>query len=299
MRYACERCREEVALRDELSHLERARLAAHLEACTACRSFADRWAVTIECARASVPMLTLARKDAILNLIGIRCEPPRKHGSPRRRAAAFVALAAGLVLFALVRPGSEEVAGPVHLPRETARLPAAAPAALPAAATASAETPRPAVAGAARREPRPTPRAEPRERKSALAPPAEIAPPRARDLPLALDAGTLYAEAERAMEEGRPAETARLLEELVIRRPDTPEAQTARLELGMLYAGDLDEPARAVDHLSAFVAREREPSARGAARALLCQLVPVIEGTRVCWPGVAALGEKMSQGSAP
>jgi hypothetical protein len=45
-----------------------------------------------------------------------------------------------------------------------------------------------------------------------------------------------------------------------------------------------------VDHLSAFVAREPEPSARAAARGLLCPLLPAGERSRTCWPGLAALG---------
>jgi len=44
--------------------------------------------------------------------------------------------------------------------------------------------------------------------------------------------------------------------------------------------------------LSDFVARETEPSARGAAKALLCRLLPAAERDRVCWPDLAALGER-------
>ncbi len=293
MRYGCEQCREEVAVRDGLSHLARARNAAHLEACTSCRSFADRWAATIESARASAPMLTEARKDALLDLISVWCDPPRRRTIPGWRAAAVVISAAALLLFALVRSRTE-VASPKPVPGDAAREASpsvAAPAPLPAPASLRPEVPRSAVASGARRVQRTTAPAELEERpRTAPVPSTEIAPSRAGELPHPIDPGSLYADAERALAEGRPAEVARILEDLVDRAPDTPEAQTARLELGRLYAGALERPARAVAHLSAFVAREREPSARGAAKGILCPLLPAAERNRVCWPGVAALG---------
>jgi hypothetical protein len=117
-----------------------------------------------------------------------------------------------------------------------------------------------------------------------------MAASQAADIPHPFDSGSLYVDAERALSEGRPARAALLLEELIDRAPDEPEAQIARLELGRLYAGALQRPARAVAHLSAFVAREPEPSARMAAKGLMCRVLPAAERRLVCWPGLAALG---------
>jgi hypothetical protein len=104
-------------------------------------------------------------------------------------------------------------------------------------------------------------------------------------------AGDIYLEAERALAGGRPAAAARILEDLIERLPETPEAQSARLELGRLYAGPLGQPAHAVVHLSAFVEIERDPSARGAAKGLLCSLVPAAERDRICWRSLALGGD--------
>ncbi|HET8539449.1 MAG TPA: hypothetical protein VFL83_06210 [Anaeromyxobacter sp.] len=299
MRYGCEQCREEVAVRDGLSHLARARLAAHLEACTSCRSFADRWATTLEHARASAPTLGEATKDGILDLVCARCEPARGERIPRWRAAAVVVVPVALLLFAIVHSRTE-VTGPPTVPVNAVRdgsASVAPPAPLPVGAPSTAAAPRSAASAAPRVQRTRAPAQLEERPRAAPVPPVEIAPPRTGVLPHRIDPGSLYADAERALAEGRAAEAARILEDLVGRAPEAPEAQTARLELGRLYAGALGRPARAVAHVSAFVAREREPSARRAAKGLLCPLLPAAERNRVCWPGVAALGG--SSGSPP
>jgi len=325
MRYDCEQCRSEVPARhgDELSHLAAARLAAHLAGCASCRAYAARYATAIEAARAWRPALTAARKEAILDRVSARGEPVRGRGGQRwfvaavslPTAAALVVLA--FVLFVVARPGPEVATTPppvaldapreglgaraTHDPRAGAGAGAAhsqtspAPADRIAPSTAEpiarpAER-RPAVVHGARRAARPVEGVAREGARSPLpAPAAEAAPSPAPDAPAPSSATSLYAEAERALAEARPAGAARILEELIERAPDSAEAQAARLELGRLYAAALGHPARAVVHLTAFVTREREPGARGAARRLLCRLLPAAERDGSCWPGLAAAG---------
>jgi len=303
MRYSCEQCREEVSVRErgDLSHLERARLAAHLDACPSCRSWSHRYAATIEAASAWAPGLTAQGREAILDRICARCGPPPPRPAPLWRAAApwlpaAVSVAALVLAVALVLPESEiarrrTAAGDAR----SAGIPPPAP---PARREGPPEEPGAGIArengateaGSRARAGRRSVATPPRAARpapgagAAAAPPGEVAPsPRPP---------SLYEEAERALADDRPEAAARLLEELIERAPGSEDAQAARLELGRLYAGPLGDPARAVFHLSRFVAREPEPSARGAARGLLCRLLPAGERTRVCWPGLAALGER-------
>jgi hypothetical protein len=319
MRYTCQQCREEVSVRpsDELSHLARARLAAHLDACSSCRSYALRYAATIDATRAWTPVLTEATKDAILDRLCPRREPVPSRPVPRWRAAAvWLGPAVALAAFALVRWGTEiarppvagdaarEDAPPLALSAAPAGQARAAPQAQIgpacgeelsplAGATARTEGRGPVTAIGSRRVRRAVAPAAPAGPAPAPpAPSAEIAPLPVGDTPHSFRAESMYADAERALAEEHPAGAARILEELIERFPDTAGAQEARIELGRLYAGPLGHPSRAVIHLSAFVAGEQEPSARGAAKGLLCRLLSPAERNRVCWPGLVAFGER-------
>lgn len=334
MRYGCAQCREELTLGPkELSHLARARLAAHLGGCDACRAHAARWSEAMGAARAWVPAPAAAERDAILDRICARREPARPASVPARRGFAAGLLAAGaLVGLVLARVGGETVRAPnasSSASSSAARSSAARADAPPAVAPGprvKAEVPPqagdtppdqvragPAVVRTAPEPPddraRPDTAVKRRVRRAAPAaaragggstPSAPVAAPVAAARPpspapaapperprRASAAEQLYLQAEGALEQGRPAAAARILEELVEAAPDAPEAQAARLELGRLYAGPLGFPSRAVVHLSAFVAGEREPSARTAARVLLCRLVAPAERERICWPGLA------------
>ena len=70
----------------------------------------------------------------------------------------------------------------------------------------------------------------------------------------------LYLEAERQMEKGAFRDAARSLERLIDTRPDSGQADTARLELARIYTKHLHRVERAVFHLEAYLARH--PSGR-------------------------------------
>ncbi|HEY6098011.1 MAG TPA: hypothetical protein VIW03_01185, partial [Anaeromyxobacter sp.] len=111
MRYGCQQCREEASLREEssLSHLARTRLAAHLAACSSCRSYA----ATLESARAWTPVLSAAARESILDRVWARREPARRQQAPRWRAArVWLSAASVLVSLALVRTGMEIAKAP-------------------------------------------------------------------------------------------------------------------------------------------------------------------------------------------
>jgi len=118
---------------------------------------------------------------------------------------------------------------------------------------------------------------------AAALPPAAPAAPAA--LARAPAAAPSYAEAEAALAARGPAAAAALLERLVAARPDSSDADTARLELGRLYAGPLARPADARRNLEAFLARSPGGAGAAAARALLCRVDPRNAACTIVAPG--------------
>ena len=146
MRYGCPQCRDEVPTRaDELS-LARARRAAHLDACPSCRAFASSYAAAIELARAWPPAPTEATKEAILDRVGARTEPPRRRAAPRGLLATLsvAGVAAALLVLALARSGREPTPPPAG---GKASREGAAPLAASAARGGEARTAAPAPTG--------------------------------------------------------------------------------------------------------------------------------------------------------